>query len=199
MKDLGLGEGIKVFTSIELERSKNAVILQEDIAQLVAIAKLRLVGSSEVASYLKEAVSKLTLLAFEMKPQVLENFGLQSALVELLDKRLGSAKYKIFIPEQVIEELHPTIRTVTFRLSQQVLNNPYLSVFINFILEANFIVDYLCIKFSFDIGFYSDALQSEIIEELKNSIGPLVYLFNGYRIVSTNLDQVKLTVYIKLI
>jgi hypothetical protein len=199
MREIGLIEGFKVFDSMELEKEKIAVILQEDIAQLVAIAKLRLVGSPEVALYLKEAVTKLASLAFEIKPQVLEDFGLLSALQELLNKRLSIHQYKIVLSSQIIEQLHPTIRVAIFRLVQLILNSPYRSVIGNFVLQGGNVVDYFCLKITFDIGFYSDALKIEMLEQMKLSTGSIVYLFNGHQIITTNEDQVALSIYIKLI
>jgi signal transduction histidine kinase len=200
MKNKGLSEGLKVFTYIEQERSKTAEILQEDIAQLVALANTRTVGSPDVSAYLKEAVSKLRLLAYEMKPQVLERFGLINALEELLEKRLGlNSKYKIVITSKLIDELHPTMRIVIFRLTQQLLNNSHIGTFSNLVIKAKIVTDYLCLKIYLDVNFYLTSEVDEKISDLTISIEPIVYLFNGYHVVTSTANRVKMTMFIKLI
>jgi signal transduction histidine kinase len=199
MKDVVSTEDLKVFTSMEMERSKIAVILQEDIAQLVAIANIKLVKSPEITLYLKEAIAKLTSLAFEIKPQILENFGLHFALTELLDRRLGCKNYKQLIAPHLIDALHPTIRIVVFRLIQNILNSPYRSVIGKFVLQAELLADYLSMKVTFDIGFYSDALEKELLIELNLAIAPIIYLFNGHHLIKTKSDQIVMNIYVKMI
>jgi signal transduction histidine kinase len=200
MKNKGLSEGIKIFSYIEQERSKTAEILQEDIAQLVALANTRTVDSPDVSAYLKEAVSKLRLLAYEMKPQVLERFGLINALEELIEKRLGfNAKYKILLTSKLIDELHPTMRVVIFRLTQQLLNNTHIGTFSNLLIRAEIVTDYLCLKVYFDANFYSTVDAEQRLNELTASIEPIVYLFNGYHVVTSTSDRIKMTMFIKLI
>lgn len=177
--------GKEVFSSLEMERGTFAAILQDDIYQLISIAKMRLTGNTaaEVNSYLALALKKLCMLAFEIKPQVLEEFGLASALQALLAQRLvADVNYSSVKIHRLPQGMNVLIQTAVFRLLQQILNSISLPHCTNFGLDITRVGHFISLK----VNFKADILTANSTEvyEFKNklikAVQPVMYCFNGH-------------------
>ncbi|GAB3290294.1 sensor histidine kinase [Hymenobacter tenuis] len=118
-----------ILTTQEEERRRIAEGLHNGVGQLLYATSLHLdsLPPSEEAKtskkLLKEAIQATRKISFELTPSILEDFGLSSALQELVKR----------IPPQVLattlsmpglrERLSPAMETVVYRAVQELLNN----------------------------------------------------------------------------
>jgi signal transduction histidine kinase len=129
-----------IFRALESERNKVAFDLQEEIAQLISAAKIRLTGetATEVNTYLAMALNKLHQLTFQLRPQLLEQFGLTTALAELVHQTLKTPihPHRINLHE-LPAGMDSLLENAVFRLVQQVLNHHPAQGFKNFALKID--------------------------------------------------------------
>ncbi|MDB5111127.1 MAG: domain S-box protein [Mucilaginibacter sp.] len=181
MRDIGK----EVFSSLESERGEVAELLQEDIVQLISIAKMKLSGDTviEVNNYLTMAINKLRLLTFELKPQILEQFGLATALQTLLNQRLNIQVDHCQVNlHQLPLGIDKLMEIVIFRMVQQILNNVPFTYYKDFKLEIIRTGHYISLNTSFktDTLIDSDIKTSITKDKLIKALQPNMYLFNGH-------------------
>lgn len=186
-KDVHLAQdmGNEVFSSLELERSQVAAVMEEDIFQLISIANMKLTGETapEVSTYLNLALNKLRMLAFEIKPQVLEQFGLVTALDTLLSQRSNSnVHYSIINLHQLPANMSSLVETAVFRLVQQILNSVTWPECINVKLEILRTGHYIGISVEFMAGScVIDSPGAFILKKkLIKAVQPVQCCFNGH-------------------
>jgi signal transduction histidine kinase len=194
--------GNEVFATLESDLGVMSAALQEDITQLISIAKLRLSGDTaiEVNTYLSLAIQKLRLLAFEIKPKVLADFGLATALEALLT---GQHKSPVGLSRIYLHELpkgiEPLMETAVFRLVQQILRLLSSPEYNDFGLRVERSGGFICLRTSFKaerliVGSpETDHFRNAIIK----AIQPVMYCFNGHCHFALSMDQqVALTIYL---
>lgn len=171
----------EIFCYLEAERKMLAEVLQEDIAQLVAIAKISLSGnhSSDAEDCLAMALSRLRALSFEVKPQILEEFGLAITLQELLHNRLNNTCHTTLY--ELPKNMGLLTETALFRLVQQILNALPTEKLSQFCLEVIRTGQHLCLKSRFKLGTYINSVKQVnlLMDKLYISIKHIIYMFNG--------------------
>ncbi|WP_345954941.1 hypothetical protein [Mucilaginibacter sp. PAMB04168] len=172
-----------VFRHWEAERKRMADVLQEDIAQLVAIAKIKLSESNavDVDNCLAMALKQLNRLSFEMKPQILEHFGLAAALQELIAHNVSAAAdYSITHVTELPEDMDPLMEAAIFRLIQDVLGN-LLSLKLRALnFEINREDECIAIKSLITVDSFNGEASSRLTEQaLTKNIVHIMYLFDA--------------------
>jgi hypothetical protein len=171
----------ELFGYLEAERKKMVEVLQEDIAQLVAIAKIKLSdnNSSDVENCLAMALLRLRTLSFEVKPRILEEFGLSITLHELMASRLDRDCRAVV--NEIPTDIGHLMETAMFRLVQETLNTLPTESLSIFSLEILRTTKHLCLKNSFTLkpNEYSLKQINMLMDQLFKAIKPIVYLFNG--------------------
>ncbi|MXV16683.1 CheR family methyltransferase [Hufsiella ginkgonis] len=119
----------QVFNSVimaqEDERRRIAEVLHNEFGQLLSIAKFQVPAElPEVTSLLDEAMIKVRKLCYELVPPILEDFGLQFALVDMVKANLEAAGigYKLRFTGLKVR-MGVTQEIVIYRMIQELLNN----------------------------------------------------------------------------
>ncbi|UYZ58967.1 response regulator [Hymenobacter latericus] len=114
----------------EDERKRIAEALHNGVGQLLYASKLHLDSTpvdetrrTAAVGLLNEAIKATRTISFELTPNVLEDFGLKSALEELC-KRIPKQNLHVHLS---VGELPPAmprlVETATYRIAQELLNN----------------------------------------------------------------------------
>ncbi|MBH8557884.1 sensor histidine kinase [Hymenobacter negativus] len=119
-----------ILATQETERKRIAEALHNGLGQLLYAAKLSLAGRAGVAgapdgalNLLQEAIRATRTISFELTPGVLEDFGLQTALQELV-KRIAPAGLPIRLHlSGLTQRLSPPVEIGVYRTVQELLNN----------------------------------------------------------------------------
>jgi len=119
-----------VLATQEIERRRIAEALHNSLGQLLYATKLSLEGRDGVSApprdslnLLEEAIRATRTISFELTPSILEDFGLRTALGELI-KRIAPAR----LPVQLLlvnldKRLLPEVEIAVYRMVQELLNN----------------------------------------------------------------------------
>ena len=192
--------GKEVFAALEADRGTVSAALQEDITQLISIAKMRLSGDTaiEVNTYLSLALQKLRLLAFEIKPQVLTEFGLATALGALLTQtHKAPVNFSEVYLHELPEGMEPLLETAIFRLVQQILRMISSPDYADFGLQVERTGCFICLRTSFKAEkLIAESPEATIFRNtLIKVIQPVLYCFSGHYHfgLSTN-QQVELSI-----
>ncbi|GAB2864882.1 sensor histidine kinase [Hymenobacter ruber] len=119
-----------ILATQETERKRIAEALHNGLGQLLYAAKLSLAGRAGVAgapdgalNLLQEAIRATRTISFELTPGVLEDFGLQTALQELV-KRIAPAGLPIRLHLLGLgHRFSPPVEIGVYRTVQELLNN----------------------------------------------------------------------------
>ncbi|AHJ99398.1 sensor histidine kinase [Hymenobacter swuensis] len=115
-----------VLEAQETERRRIAESLHNGVGQLLYAAKLSLPPTGEVhgtRSLLEEAIRATRTISFELTPGVLADFGLKTALEELL-KRIPHHHLRVQLRMQHLPERLPAaVEMAAYRTMQELLNN----------------------------------------------------------------------------
>jgi len=190
----------QIFDHLENERKRMVEVLQEDVAQLVAIAKIKLSANNaeNVEECLAMALARLSDLSFEIKPQILEEFGLAATLRQLLRKRL--AKFCEIHVNELPANLNFTTETALFRLIQQILNTLPASLVYKFKIDITMTNSQICLTNKFGLQSHTEpCLQPKFIAgAIVSSLKHIIYMFSGS--IAFQLftgEQVELLIYLK--
>ncbi|GAB3868892.1 hypothetical protein GCM10028824_14950 [Hymenobacter segetis] len=119
-----------ILNTQETERKRIAEALHNGLGQLLYATKLSLAGRAGVPcppsgslKLLEEAIRATRTISFELTPGVLEDFGLQTALQELV-KRIAPAGLPIRLHlSGLAHRLSPPVEIGVYRTVQELLNN----------------------------------------------------------------------------
>jgi signal transduction histidine kinase len=119
----------EVFSAVmqaqEEERRRVAEMLHNEIGQLLTVAKLKIVNNTlEAEDLLNNAIKSVRTISFELMPPILEDFGLEFALKDMIDKKLSEANidYNSTIKGLKVR-LNPEMELTVYRITQEMLNN----------------------------------------------------------------------------
>ncbi|MBI4878690.1 MAG: PAS domain S-box protein [Planctomycetes bacterium] len=126
----------KLINAQEEERKRLALDLHDETGQLLSALKLGLQALArsrpEAAAELErqiqltqQAMDRTRTLAYNLRPAILDNFGLVPALEDLCDTLADSGRLKVDYSLQEVDEslLLPNVRTTLFRFVQEALTN----------------------------------------------------------------------------
>ena len=119
-----------ILATQETERKRIAEALHNGLGQLLYATKLSLerpgsgvAPSRESLRLLEEAIRATRTISFELTPGILEDFGLRTALEELV-KRLSPTRLSVRLHLGHLEQrLSPAIEIAVYRVVQELLNN----------------------------------------------------------------------------
>jgi PAS domain S-box-containing protein len=116
-----------ILTTQESERKRIAEALHNGLGQLLYATKLSLDGTRpaprESLKLLDEAIRTARTISFELTPGILEDFGLRTALEELI-KRVARVRLPVRLHAAGLEErLPPRVEIAVYRVVQELLNN----------------------------------------------------------------------------
>jgi signal transduction histidine kinase len=110
----------------EEERKRISEVLHNDIGQILVLAKLKAADSinNEASDLLNEAIKKVRTVSFELSPALLDDFGLQTAVKDVVEKKLGEAGINSNVQfKNVQPKLSAVIQISVFRIVQELVNN----------------------------------------------------------------------------
>ncbi len=126
----------KLINAQEEERKRLALDLHDETGQILSALKLGLQALArsrpEAAAELErqiqltqQAMDRTRSLAYNLRPAILDNFGLVPALEDLCDTLADSGRLKVDYSLQEVDEssLPPNVRTTLFRFVQEALTN----------------------------------------------------------------------------
>jgi hypothetical protein len=190
----------EIFDYLESERKKMVEVLQEDVAQLVSIAKIKLSANNadNVEDCLAMALSRLSALSFEIKPQMLTEFGLAPALRHLMYIRLGN-NCEIQL-HKLPAAINISIETALFRLVQLILNNLPITCLGKFEVEVLKLGGHVCLKNNIYLqpkaepDLQPNYIAGTVLKALKH----IVYMFSGHAVFQLlAADNIELLVCLK--
>ena len=116
-----------ILTTQENERKRIAEALHNGLGQVLYATKLSLEGSHaaprESLKLLDEAIRTARTISFELTPGILEDFGLRTALEELV-KRVARVRLPVRMHVAGLEQrLPPQVEIAVYRVVQELLNN----------------------------------------------------------------------------
>jgi PAS domain S-box-containing protein len=120
-----------ILTTEEAERKRIAEALHNGVGQLLYATKLHLTNHSsgngrrpnEIHALLDEAIRMTRTISFELTPGILEDFGLEYALAELV-RRIPRRSLPVHLHLTGLEEPLPKLMEVAvYRIVQELLNN----------------------------------------------------------------------------
>ena len=119
-----------VLNTQEEERKRIAEALHNGLGQLLYAAKLNLDRNTKhvaennilLKELLDEAIRESRTLSFELMPRILEDFGLETAISELIS-RLNKLGLKLDYQTAGMHRLNPSFEIAVYRISQELLNN----------------------------------------------------------------------------
>lgn len=120
-----------ILTTQETERKRIAEAIHNGLGQLLYATKLSLEGPRNKESaaphdalkLLNEAIRTTRTISFELTPGILEDFGLRTALEELV-KRVARAHLPVRLHLLNLDErLAPQVEIAVYRVVQELLNN----------------------------------------------------------------------------
>jgi len=126
----------RLLTAHEEERRRLAVELHDELGQVLTAVKInlgsleRLSGATPPASYLRDAIASVDRamqgvrdLALDLRPSVLDDFGLPAALRWYADRFAGAAGVTAHLAVEDVPRLPPELETACFRVAQEALTN----------------------------------------------------------------------------
>jgi PAS domain S-box-containing protein len=126
----------RLLTAHEEERRRLAVELHDELGQVLTAVKInlgsleRLSGRGSPDSHLKEAIASVDRamqsvrdLALDLRPSVLDDFGLPAALRWYVDRFARAAGLEAHVAVEDIPRLEPELETACFRVAQEALTN----------------------------------------------------------------------------
>jgi PAS domain S-box-containing protein len=120
-----------ILTTQETERKRIAEAIHNGLGQLLYATKLNLetphkgaaAPPTEALKLLNEAIRTTRTISFELTPGILEDFGLRTALEELV-KRVARARLPVRLHLTNIDErMPPPVEIAVYRVVQELLNN----------------------------------------------------------------------------
>jgi PAS domain S-box-containing protein len=118
-----------ILTTQETERKRIAEALHNGLGQLLYATKLSLerrngpAAPQEALKLLDDAIRTTRTISFELTPGILDDFGLRTALEELV-KRIVRARLPARLHEAGLDErLPPQVEIAVYRIVQELLNN----------------------------------------------------------------------------
>jgi PAS domain S-box-containing protein len=126
----------RLLTAQEEERRRLAVELHDELGQVLTAVKInlgsleRLSGATPPASYLKDAIASVDRamqgvrdLALDLRPSVLDDFGLPAALRWYADRFARAVNVAAHLGVENVPRLEPELETACFRVAQEALTN----------------------------------------------------------------------------
>lgn len=110
----------------EQERRRIAETLHVEIGQLLSAVKIQLrhISSQEAEKMINEAIRTVRGVSFELMPSLLRDFGLESALRDMIDKKLLAEGIQCKLSYRVpAGRLNDEVNLVLFRIVQELINN----------------------------------------------------------------------------
>lgn len=121
-----IAQNKEIMIAQEIERKRIAESLHNDLGQLLYVAKLKVQNNQkdEAEKLLSSAIAKVRTISFELMPVILKDYGLNTALQNLIEKRIKPENIKITYKNELPhfrfrEELEITV----FRIIQELFNN----------------------------------------------------------------------------
>jgi len=115
-----------VLNAQEEERIRIAETLHNEVGQLLAITHLQIDNNalSQTKKLLKEAIKRVRSISFELTPTILQDFGLEASLKDMVVNKLESENISCAITFAVpTGSFGKYIDLVVFRILQELLNN----------------------------------------------------------------------------
>jgi signal transduction histidine kinase len=115
-----------VLNAQEEERIRIAETLHNEVGQLLAITHLQIDNNalSQTKKLLKEAIKRVRSISFELTPTILQDFGLEASLKDMVVNKLESENISCSITFAVpTGSFGKYIDLVVFRILQELLNN----------------------------------------------------------------------------
>ncbi|MBC6607430.1 PAS domain S-box protein [Hymenobacter sp. BT188] len=118
-----------VFAAQEAERKRIAEALHNGVGQLLYVTKLNLENGSQcppdpaVLQVLNEAIQATRNVSHQLTPGILEDFGLEVALQELV-KHIPQSKLKVYLHLTGLDQPRPLLlELAVYRIVQELLSN----------------------------------------------------------------------------
>lgn len=114
-----------VISAQEEERGRIAEALHNEFGQLLSIAKLKIASEPvEATELLNQAIVEVRNISYELMPPMLEDFGLELALKDMISRKLLGARirYKNHITG-LKERIDRLMEVAVYRIIQELLNN----------------------------------------------------------------------------
>jgi ligand-binding sensor domain-containing protein/signal transduction histidine kinase len=114
-----------VINAQEEERRRIAEALHNEFGQLLFAAKMGIPAEQlATASILNEAITKVRNISYELMPPILEDYGLEYALEDMIAKKLTAEHIKYTCTIKGLKErISPVLEIATYRITQELLNN----------------------------------------------------------------------------
>jgi PAS domain S-box-containing protein len=126
----------RLLTAQEEERRRLAVELHDELGQVLTAVKInlgsleRLSGATPSPSHLQEAIASVDRamqsvrdLALDLRPSVLDDFGLPAALRWYVDRFARATNIDAHLAVDDVARLEPELETACFRVAQEALTN----------------------------------------------------------------------------
>jgi PAS domain S-box-containing protein len=123
----------QLLTAQEEERRRIAVELHDDLGQLLTAAHINLQSSAQAAgadsslgealSCVDQALSRVRDLALDLRPSVLDDLGLASALRWFVDRFISKTHIETHLSMDDVGRLESKLEITCFRLAQEALTN----------------------------------------------------------------------------
>lgn len=110
----------------ESERKRISEALHNDVGQVLFIAKLKAVGGhhNEAVVLIDEVIKKVRSISFELSPMLLQDYGLEAAIKDVLSKKLHQAGINYRLKVRLTHKKLPGfIEIAVFRIIQELVNN----------------------------------------------------------------------------
>jgi two-component system, NarL family, sensor kinase len=191
----------------EEERKRIAEALHNSLGQILYGAKLSLAmldserKPSEnsnleikkiVNDLLEEAIVETKTISFELMPAILKDFGLETAIKDLLNKKFQKIQLKSSIHLVGLKNrMDPDMEIAIFRIVQELINNSIKHAKAQKVdLHISKLSDYVNINLNDDgIGFNKEILNSKNKGFGLRNINNRVKVLNGNLVINTNSSK----------
>ena len=191
----------------EEERKRIAEALHNSLGQILYGAKLSLAmldsekNSSEISNLeikkivndlLEEAIVETKTISFELMPAILKDFGLETAIKDLLTKKYQKIQLKSSIHLVGFKNrMDPDMEIAIFRIVQELINNSIKHAKAHRVdLHISKLTDYVNINLNDDgVGFNKEILNNKNKGFGLRNINNRVKVLNGSLVINTNASK----------
>ncbi|WP_118950461.1 sensor histidine kinase [Taibaiella helva] len=109
----------------EQERRRIAEHLHTEIGQQLSAIQMQLehLSLSEIRKMLNSTILKVRQVSFELMPVVLKDFGLETALRDMIGRSLTERNIRCTFDFRLLTTLNSDTQLVLFRMAQELINN----------------------------------------------------------------------------
>jgi two-component system CheB/CheR fusion protein len=126
LREKNLKENVNAIVNAQQEeRRRIAEVLHNELGQLLSMAKLKIPSvHNEAAGLVNQAITKVRTLSYELVPPVLEEFGLEAAVKDMIAPQLNDANIEFtLVITGLKKRIDPVMEITAYRIVQELLNN----------------------------------------------------------------------------